>query len=74
MEVDGQPTPDLTTFLRVVNSLTSRKDSCVIKFRELSGATRVTSMKLEREHWGTSEIRADEQQEWTRIDHSSGSA
>ena len=72
IEVDGQPTPDLTEFLRVVNGLKPEVDSCVIKFTELSGATRVTSMKLEREHWGTSEIRAD-RQEWTRIDHSGSS-
>lgn len=73
VEVDGRPTADLTAFLQVVNSVKPDKDSCVIKFTELSGATRVTSMKLEREHWGTSEICAD-QQEWTRIDHSSGSS
>ena len=72
IEVDGQPTPDLTEFLRVVNGLKPEVHSCVIKFTELSGATRVTSMKLEREHWGTSEIRAD-RQEWTRIDHGGSS-
>jgi hypothetical protein len=69
-EIDGQPTPDLDTFLAVVKSLQPTQESCVIKFMELSGATRVTSMKLEREHWGISEILA-EKEEWKRVDHSS---
>ena len=70
MEIDGQPTPDMDTFLVVIKSLKATEDSCVLKFKELSGAIRVTSMKLEREHWGISEICAEED-EWTRKDHSS---
>lgn len=70
MEIDGQPTPDMDTFLNVIKSLKYTDESCVMKFMELSGAIRVTAMKLEREHWGISEIRA-EKEEWTRKDHSS---
>ena len=70
LEVNGQETPDLDAFLAVVKAVEADPEasSCVVKFTDLSGATRVTAMKTEAEYWGVSEIRA-QASGWARMEH-----
>lgn len=55
VEVDGQPTPDLDAFLKVV---AGRPDRSSLRLRTLSWNNRpeVITLKLDRHYWPTSEI------------------
>jgi S1-C subfamily serine protease len=55
VEVDGQPTPDLESFLKVV---TGRPDRSSLRLRTLSwnNVPEVITLKLDRHYWPTSEI------------------
>jgi S1-C subfamily serine protease len=55
VEVDGQPTPDLDAFLRVV---AGRPDRSSVRLRTLSwnNVPEVITLKLDRHYWPTSEI------------------
>ena len=55
VEVDGQPTPDLDAFLKVVSG---RPDRSSLRLRTLSwnNAPEVITLKLDRHYWPTSEI------------------
>jgi S1-C subfamily serine protease len=55
VEVDGQPTPDLDAFLKVV---AGRADRSSLRLRTLSwnNVPEVITLKLDRHYWPTSEI------------------
>jgi pro-apoptotic serine protease NMA111 len=55
VEVDGQPTPDLDAFLRVVGG---RPDRASLRLRTLSwnNLPEVITLKLDRQYWPTAEI------------------
>ncbi|MEO6081172.1 MAG: trypsin-like peptidase domain-containing protein [Steroidobacteraceae bacterium] len=55
VEVDGQPTPDLDAFLKVV---TGRPDRSSLRLRTLSwnNVPEVITLKLDRHYWPTSEL------------------
>jgi pro-apoptotic serine protease NMA111 len=55
VEVDGQPTPDLDAFLKVVSG---RPDRSSLRLRTLSwnNAPEVITLKLDQQYWPTSEI------------------
>ena len=55
MEVDGQPTPDLDAFLKVV---AGRPDRSSVRLRTLTwnNVPEVITLKLDRHYWPTSEI------------------
>jgi pro-apoptotic serine protease NMA111 len=55
VEVDGQPTPDLDAFLKVV---AGRPDRSSLRVRTLSwnNVPEVITLKLDRHYWPTSEI------------------
>jgi len=56
VEVDGQPTPDLDAFLKVV---TGRADRSSLRLRILTwnNAPEVITLKLDRQYWPTYELR-----------------
>jgi S1-C subfamily serine protease len=56
VEVDGQPTPDLDAFLKVV---TGRADRSSLRLRTLTwnNAPEVITLKLDRHYWPTYEMR-----------------
>jgi pro-apoptotic serine protease NMA111 len=60
VEVDGQATPDLDAFLRVVSG---RPDRSSLRLRTLSwnNVPEVITLKLDRHYWPTSEIRRSAQ-------------
>jgi C-terminal processing protease CtpA/Prc len=55
VEVDGQPTPDLDAFLKVV---AGRPDRSSLRLRTLSwnNTPEVITLKLDRHNWPTAEI------------------
>jgi pro-apoptotic serine protease NMA111 len=55
VEVDGQPTPDLDAFLKMVGG---RPDRSSLRLRTLSwnNVPEVITLKLDRHYWPTSEI------------------
>ncbi len=55
VEVDGQPTPDLDAFLKVVGG---RPDRSSLRLRTLSwnNVPEVITLKLDRHYWPTSEV------------------
>jgi S1-C subfamily serine protease len=56
VEVDGQPTPDLDSFLKVVSG---RPDRSAIRLRTITwnNAPEVITLKLDRHYWPTYEVR-----------------
>jgi S1-C subfamily serine protease len=62
--VDGQPTPDLDTFLARVSSL--ERASVRLKTIDLAGRVAVITLKLDPSYWPTVELRRSPKG-WTRI-------
>ncbi len=72
VEVDGDPTPDLDTFLEVVRDKADR-EAVRLNIVGLNDSRQVITLKLDKVYWPTWEIRFDET--WnTRQVGSSGSA
>ena len=67
VEVDGQPTPDLDTFLSVVSAKPDR-GPVRLKIIDLDGKVEVITLKLDLEYWPTYElIRKDDGWHRTRL-------
>jgi S1-C subfamily serine protease len=66
VEVDGQPTPDLETFIRVVTGRADRA-SLRIKTLLLNGAPEMITLKLDRHYWPAYELRRSDGH-WDRVD------
>jgi S1-C subfamily serine protease len=66
VEVDGQPTPDLDAFLKVV---AGRADRSSLRLRTLTwnNAPEVITLKLDRHYWPTYELRRSDAG-WQRHD------
>jgi S1-C subfamily serine protease len=66
VEVDGQPTPDLDSFLKVVSG---RPDRSAIRLRTITwnNAPEVITLKLDRHYWPTYEVRRTDNG-WERRD------
>jgi S1-C subfamily serine protease len=66
VEVDGEPTPDLDAFLKVVSG---RADRSAIRLRTITwnNAPEVITLKLDRHYWPTYEVRRTSQG-WERRD------
>jgi S1-C subfamily serine protease len=56
VEVDGRPTPDLDSFILAVKGRPDRS-SLRLKTVTWNGTTDVTTLKLDRQYWPTSELR-----------------
>jgi S1-C subfamily serine protease len=56
VEVDGRPTPDLDAFIQAVGGRPDRS-SVRLKTVTWNGTTDVTTLKLDRQYWPTSELR-----------------
>jgi S1-C subfamily serine protease len=67
VEVDGQPTPDLDTFIRVVSK---REDHSSVRLRTVTwnGAVDVITLKLDKRYWPTYELRRTSDDAWTRTE------
>ncbi|HKC17386.1 MAG TPA: PDZ domain-containing protein, partial [Steroidobacteraceae bacterium] len=65
IEVDGEPTPDLDSFLKQV---TGRADRSSLRIRTVSinGALELITLKLDRHYWPAYELRRDAG-EWRRV-------
>jgi membrane-associated protease RseP (regulator of RpoE activity) len=65
VEVDGQPTPDLDTFIRVVSK---REDHSSVRLRTVTwnGAVDVITLKLDKRYWPTYELRRTSDDAWSR--------
>ena len=56
VEVDGQPTPDLDAFVKLVTGRADRS-SLRIKTVALNGAPEMITLKLDRHYWPAYELR-----------------
>ncbi len=65
VEVDGQPTPDLDAFLKVVIGRADRT-SLRIKTLALNGAPEMITLKLDRHYWPAYELRRIDNR-WERV-------
>lgn len=65
VEVDGQPTPDLDAFLKVVIGRADRT-SLRIKTLALNGAPEMITLKLDRHYWPAYELRRTDNH-WERV-------
>jgi membrane-associated protease RseP (regulator of RpoE activity) len=65
VEVDGQPTPDLDAFLKVVIGRADRT-SLRIKTLALNGAPEMITLKLDRHYWPAYELRRTDNR-WERV-------
>ena len=65
VEVDGQPTPDLDAFIRVVGG---RPDRASLRLKTLSwnGQTDVITLKLDKHFWPAYELRRHKDGTWSR--------
>jgi len=65
VEVDGQPTPDLDAFIRVVSG---RPDRASLRLKTLSwnGQTDVITLKLDKHFWPAYELRRHKDGTWSR--------
>jgi S1-C subfamily serine protease len=65
VEVDGQPTPDLDSFLKLV---TGRPDRASLRIRTLAinGAPEMITLKLDRHYWPAYELRRRDEL-WERV-------
>jgi S1-C subfamily serine protease len=65
VEVDGQPTPDLDAFIRVVSG---RPDRASLRLQTLSwnGQTDVITLKLDKHFWPAYELRRHKDGTWSR--------
>ncbi|KAL4152309.1 hypothetical protein PRNP1_009242 [Phytophthora ramorum] len=66
-EIDGIKITSIDDFLRVVTAK-SDNDSVRIKYTDLSGKDRLSTLKLEPKYWLTSEL-VHEGGEWRRVQH-----
>ncbi len=64
VEVDGQPTPDLDSFLKLVTGRPDRA-SLRIKTLAINGAPEMITLKLDRHYWRAYELRRRDEQ-WER--------
>ncbi|MDE2251985.1 MAG: trypsin-like peptidase domain-containing protein, partial [Gammaproteobacteria bacterium] len=65
VEVDGQPTPDLDSFLQLVTGRPDRA-SLRIKTLAINGAPEMITLKLDRHYWPACELRR-RGAEWERV-------
>jgi S1-C subfamily serine protease len=65
VEVDGQPTPDLDAFLKLVTGRADRT-SLRIKTLALNGAPEMITLKLDRHYWPAYELRRLDDR-WERV-------
>ena len=65
VEVDGQPTPDLDAFLKLVTGRADRT-SLRIKTLALNGAPEMITLKLDRHYWPAYELRRLDER-WERV-------
>ncbi len=65
IEVDGQPTPDLDSFIRQVSGRADRS-SLRIRTVALNGAPELITLKLDRHYWPAYELRR-EAGDWRRV-------
>ncbi|HTV94463.1 MAG TPA: trypsin-like peptidase domain-containing protein [Steroidobacteraceae bacterium] len=66
-EVDGQPTPDLDAFLKVVQGKPDRA-SLRLKTVSWNGMTDVITLKLDKHYWPAYELDRESDGTWKRID------
>jgi S1-C subfamily serine protease len=66
VEVDGQPTPDLDSFIRTV---AGREDNASVRLKTITwnSAVEVITLKLDRHYWPAYELRRGADG-WTRTD------
>jgi pro-apoptotic serine protease NMA111 len=64
-EVDGQPTPDLDAFIKVVSGKPDRA-SLRLKTVAWNGQTDVITLKLDKHYWPAYELRRQKDGTWTR--------
>jgi S1-C subfamily serine protease len=65
VEIDGQPTPDLDAFLKLVTGRADRT-SLRIKTLALNGAPEMLTLKLDRHYWPAYELRRLDDR-WERV-------
>ena len=65
VEVDGQPTPDLDSFVKLVTGRADRA-SLRIKTLLLNGAPEMITLKLDRHYWPAYELRRSDGH-WERV-------
>jgi S1-C subfamily serine protease len=66
-EVDGVPIASIDDFLRVVKAAEAgKKDAVRVKYVDLSGKEKLSTLKLEPKYWPTSELVRDDKGEWRR--------
>ena len=65
VEVDGQPTPDLDSFVKLVTGRADRA-SLRIKTLSLNGAPEMITLKLDRHYWPAYELRRSDGH-WERV-------
>ena len=65
VEVDGQPTPDLDSFIRAISG---REDNASLRLRTVTwnGSVEVITMKLDNQYWPMYELRRTAEG-WKRI-------
>jgi len=65
VEVDGQPTPDLDTF---INAVSKREDHSSLRLRTITwnGAVEVITLKLDKRYWPAYELRRMGNDTWER--------
>lgn len=67
VSLNGQPTPDLTTFIAVARKIAGTSP-VVVRFVETGGVDRVVTLLPEMGLWPTYELRRQSDGEWERVD------